>query len=622
MSAICCDKTKYLAQDIFDNPTDQPRPYTLVLGAGASISSNCPNWETLCRDYCNRHKIKVEDGKYSATFKNAIKGQARNRSASYSAFARITENVVPSIGYYHLATLISNGVFKTIITTNFDDLLERALSLIIPTNRVKVLIRGEVSDDYIADFIEQGIPQIKIIKFHGDIQSNIFFIQDDEVAGMSARLREVLTKELKTRSIIVGSSLTDRDLSSLYACAEGYHLFVNPESPSEYVRKTLQLGTENDSVQIIDGKEGCFDKFFTELNLEYQRHVIKKKKVQREKIEKNIMAKQEKGAGYINYSRLGGMIVDFWNKIKSNYSDGLPDIIVFINDPSAPGGMEMKRRMIDLIREDKRDTIIETVKIEGVNTRSNEREVKSEKPAFEDPQNHKKVLIVDAISFSGNTMKIAIERYRKWFPTYSIRGAIMVIDEQLLKNIEKNRLLRDLIHSIPTDRHEIFFPWGVTQATETCCRELKGLDTFYPVTISKRPWGTVEILAQQQNCSVRILTIEADQKLSFQRHLVRDEFFISLDDNIGLEICAQTLDSYNQRNEDPGNDDINDIKEIKSLVLEKGEYILIPKGIWHRAKASKERVRLLEIGYGAYDQNNDIERIADIFGRPKKDGSV
>lgn len=64
----------------------------------------------------------------------------------------------------------------------------------------------------------------------------------------------------------------------------------------------------------------------------------------------------------------------------------------------------------------------------------------------------------------------------------------------------------------------------------------------------------------------------------------------------------------------------SDIPFIKSLVLEKGDYILIPRGLWHRFKASKERVRLLEIGYGVYDEDADIERRLDPYGRENKSG--
>jgi mannose-6-phosphate isomerase-like protein (cupin superfamily) len=111
---------------------------------------------------------------------------------------------------------------------------------------------------------------------------------------------------------------------------------------------------------------------------------------------------------------------------------------------------------------------------------------------------------------------------------------------------------------------------------------------------------------------VRLLTIEATRRLSFQRHLCRDELFVALDDNIGLDICAEELavdaDPYDEH--------------VKSLILEKGDYVLIPRGVWHRTKASMDRVRLLEIGFGLYDQNYDIERRWDDYERARLDGRV
>ena len=104
--------------------------------------------------------------------------------------------------------------------------------------------------------------------------------------------------------------------------------------------------------------------------------------------------------------------------------------------------------------------------------------------------------------------------------------------------------------------------------------------------------------------------IEAGKKLSFQRHLCRDELFVALDDNIGLDICAEEL----------GRDANQYDEAVKSLILEKGDYVLIPRGVWHRTKASMDRVRLLEIGFGLYDQHSDIERRWDDFEREHKDG--
>lgn len=615
-------KIKHIGKSIFDRWNIEQKPYTLLLCAGASISSACPSWWTLCENYCTEYGIVPPNGDYISAFKQSLKSQPHNWTDTYLAFANKLKNVEPSIGYLHLATLISKGIFKTVLTTNFDNLLEKALIKIMPIDDIKVLIRGEVSDDYIADFIEKGIPQVKFIKLHGDLQSNIFFFQNEDTFKFSDRLHNVLKKDMENGCLIIGSEMLDTDIHSLFIGNKAHNIFANPKAPTNpVVKQMLNIGSEEDCKQIVSGKLGEFDTFFSELVLEFQRNFVRLKEQERKNVEKIILEKQEKGTGYINYSRMGAMVSAFWQQIKLKYDSMYPDVIVFINDPTAPGGMELKRRMIDEIKKDNSNIIIETLKIEGkYHTRSYKRDVTSEKPTFNfaNPMIHKNILILDAISFSGNTLRIAIKKYKEWFPNYLIRGGIMVVDDQLKRNIEKegsDEILKDAIFSQTTDRHEIFFPWGVTQATNDCIKELKGLDASYPITISKRPWGTIEILTQQKNCSVRVMTIEADQKLSFQRHLVRDELFISLDENIGLEICAETLEDLHEGT------DINDIKEIKALVLEKGDYILIPKGIWHRTKASKERVRLLEIGFGAYDQDNDIERIDDKFGRTDLNGS-
>ncbi len=42
--------------------------------------------------------------------------------------------------------------------------------------------------------------------------------------------------------------------------------------------------------------------------------------------------------------------------------------------------------------------------------------------------------------------------------------------------------------------------------------------------------------------------------------------------------------------------------------------------MWHRPEASMDRARILEIGFGVYDQQFDIERLFDTYGREAKDG--
>jgi len=348
----------------FDCKTSQQNQYTLLLGAGASIDSGGPSCQQLCKEYCEEHSISVTDNdnseasqrdKYITAFQNAKK----DRIGTYLAFAKKLSDKEPSTGYYHLATLIKKNVFKTIITTNYDNLLEKALTKIMPIEEIKVLIRGEVTDEYIAKFIKEGVPKVKIIKLHGDLQSNIFFYKDEQ-SIISTDLQNFLKDCVKNGSIIVGHEMLDADLKGIYTGTPVYNFFVNPIAPDLQVKKILNL---NDPEQIINdkimrkafenGKEvekedciGYFDTFFTELNLRFQKNIIKQEeqKQKRNDIEEKILEESQKGVGYINYNDLRIMVDEFWNTIRKAYKDELPDVIVFINDPSA-GGMELKRLM-------------------------------------------------------------------------------------------------------------------------------------------------------------------------------------------------------------------------------------------------------------------------------------
>ena len=617
-------KIKTLSQILFERQNNEHKPYILLLGAGASIRSECLGWPELCKLYCEKHSITPDDVDYIAAFRK----QKINKLDTYLAFAKSLSNKEPSIGYYHLANLIKQRVFETIITTNFDNLLEKTLANMMPIDEIKVLIRGEVTDEYITNFIKEGVPKIKIIKLHGDLQSNIFFYKDKQ-DPISLDLQNVLKDSIKNGSIIVGHEMEDDDLLAIYNGNDAYNYFINPQSPNNHLKTVLKLDestiiinttnehiTNENDVEIIE-TDGEFDTFFTKLNLEFQKNVINEKINERKEIEKIILADLKNN---IEPDQLERMVKNFWHNIKETYDEEEEslDMVVFIDDPSVSGGMELKKLMTGHIKNDYENITIETVKIEGEQpVRSYNRKVTSLKPDLK--LNNKNILILDAISFSGNTLKIAIQKYKEWFSNCKIRGGIMMVYDQLLENIKNDNDIKNIIYCKTTNQHEMLFPWGVTQATYECTRKFKGkelvLDSVYPITTQRRPWGTVEILTKQQNCSVRILTIEANQELSFQRHLARDEFLVALDADIGLNIWIGTQDGSSTN-------DINNIERIKKLVLKKDDCVLIPRGIWHRMKSVRCTVRLLEIGYGVYDQEKDIERIDDRYGRTKLDGRV
>jgi mannose-6-phosphate isomerase len=122
----------------------------------------------------------------------------------------------------------------------------------------------------------------------------------------------------------------------------------------------------------------------------------------------------------------------------------------------------------------------------------------------------------------------------------------------------------------------------------------------------KRPWGSGEVFTTDESCSVRVITVDAAQKISFHRHLHRDELFVALDDGVGVDISDDEFEDGVTGESD---------RRIESVTLEQGIRLLVPRGIWHRLHGPTERVRVLEIAFGVYDEEFDIDRLLDLYGR-------
>jgi mannose-6-phosphate isomerase-like protein (cupin superfamily)/NAD-dependent SIR2 family protein deacetylase len=584
-------------------------PYTLLLGAGASVSSNAPTWAELCKTIAKDMGAEIPRNQDPVAYvvRTLFPQHAHSIERSV-AISKHLKNLQPSIGYKHLAQLVSTGYIRNILTTNWDPLVEVALSQFMPVSEIKVLVRGEVPDDLIADYIKAGDMRVKIIKLHGDLTSRLLLMRDEETHRLSPALKEAVQSLIKTDIIVVGSQLNDIDILSalLNELDDSSIYYVAPTPPGES-SITARL-VKRESGVVISGIEGAHDEFFKRLNLAVQKRYCDEAIERKRAVEAEILVKEEQGRGFINYSAIGELIKKFASMVLTDE----PDVIFFINDPTAPGGIEVMKRMLKPCE----GVAIGEIKVTGEGkNRVFERKVRDrEAPKFRAGKKQKEirtVFIIDSITFSGKTLKLARDKVRKWYPHAVVKLAVLVVSQHFRDALGKDEA--DLIKFMKvTDRYEVFFPWGVTQTTGDFDRKFLGIDGTRAVNISKRPWGTIEILASEEKCSVRLLTLEADEKLSFQRHVCRDELFVALDDKIGLDICAENLSDgpFDRTNPD-----------IKSLILEKGDYILIPRGIWHRSKSSKERVRLLEVGFGLYDQTGDIERLDDAFGRTEKDGS-
>jgi len=105
-----------------------------------------------------------------------------------------------------------------------------------------------------------------------------------------------------------------------------------------------------------------------------------------------------------------------------------------------------------------------------------------------------------------------------------------------------------------------------------------------------KPWGNFEQYAHNQLCTVKILTVEANQVLSKQLHQSRDELWIVVDPGLKIEL------------------------DDAELLPQPYDRIVIPRKTKHRLASTGARGRVLEISFGYFDED-DVERFEDIYGR-------
>jgi len=105
----------------------------------------------------------------------------------------------------------------------------------------------------------------------------------------------------------------------------------------------------------------------------------------------------------------------------------------------------------------------------------------------------------------------------------------------------------------------------------------------------KRPWGDFKQFVLNEKCTVKILIVKPGQILSLQKHKKRKEQWYFLTDGwvqLGM----------------------------KKKKIKKGEIVNIPKMRAHRLFAKKNKVEVLEISYGTFDEKDEI-RLEDVYGR-------
>lgn len=114
-----------------------------------------------------------------------------------------------------------------------------------------------------------------------------------------------------------------------------------------------------------------------------------------------------------------------------------------------------------------------------------------------------------------------------------------------------------------------------------------------PVSRVDRPWGNFNQYAFNEEVTVSLMKVKPNQRLSLQSHTGRAELWIILDEGCIVQLNKQILHP------------------------EKGDEIWIPAGTRHRLSSSGREVRVLEVAFGNWQQE-DIMRYDDDYSRPEK----
>ena len=516
----------------------------------------------------------------------------------WQAYSAIVPDEPPP-GYRHLANLVAKGHVDLVLTTSWDPLLEISFSKIFSPSQYRALIRGEFDDaGFVNAMLQRGIPQI--VKLNGDLRSDLVTGTVHE-RGSFAITAEIVTglRELFAGATVIadlsGSSSLDTDVTRLTKlAADATSLYeigqaggaLNSYWLSGHARITNNLVTD-------------LDAFMVELDREVELTARRRAGWDGRALQDEMIRSLELGAASVPSEDVTRGVEALAGFLKNA---GI-EWIAYIDDPVDSSGREM-RRLLAGTPIGTMPHLRVSMMGENGNRFVNRRAVVQ---ADASVPARSKVAVVDSAAFSGNTMRMAIEALTSRFAEIDVLPAVLVASQSLAdKSYSDEGRLDRLVYTRVTRRPDITFPWGTESSTDTVIHKFNYGLHHRSIRTFQRPWGSAEAFATSESCSVRVLTIYAGQKISLHRHLCRDELFIALDNGVEVDMSGDEFERSITGEFDT---------RVKSVTLEAGDSLLIPRGIWHRFHAPGTQIRVLEVAFGVYDEEFDIERLLDLYGR-------
>ncbi|WP_144906743.1 SIR2 family protein [Halobellus captivus] len=259
--------------EVFDSNTE----VVVLCGAGISKSAGVPLGHEIVDILRDRYSSKFDDTEYEydKAWETALPDE-EHREDRRALFEEFIAGTSPTAEHHLLAHLVDCGFCTTVMTTNFDHLLEIGFNSVCSQNHRIYQYDTQLSIETLAT----DVP--KLLKVHGDYLfrdiANLDYEMRDRV---NQNMRAQLTEYLRDKALLVtGYSGSDSSVMELLqSCAETEtglagglywttYSGIDLESPdNEYIRRLVETMEANDKSVEIVGPTDSAD-FLTELTAE------------------------------------------------------------------------------------------------------------------------------------------------------------------------------------------------------------------------------------------------------------------------------------------------------------------------------------------------------------------
>lgn len=314
--------------------------YSLLLGAGASVTSGVRSGQALVREWKQQvfeespHNEDMtleefytpgnaptwyeESNCYSALFENRFDLQRHRRIF----VEREVSKAKPSMGYAYLVKLIENGFFNTVFTTNFDDLINEAFYRFSKNRPIVCAHDSSISGVTVTS------TRPKIIKLHGDYLFENIKATLRETESLETNMKMKFQEFAKDFGLIViGYSGQDRsimDILNYLLQKEDYFkngIFWCIRKGDTCISSELKKLLWRDRVYYveIDG----FDEFLAELNHQLNKGALPVDDTFLSRKHQENIIRELTDNPLMNPSGKCKILVDDCKKLKYNFEDNM-----------------------------------------------------------------------------------------------------------------------------------------------------------------------------------------------------------------------------------------------------------------------------------------------------------